>query len=1036
MKLVTTDFHMGYLERGSNYSSLTDKNRFLAVDYNLDSYVGIVGVGIISGWTVSTNVSASLTIDILPGRGIINNFYAETEYALRQRSTMAIGEREIEIVYVSTTQQPYLTTFPINQRATYISVIQAYDPTYENPDMGDDIINEYVKVAVPSSLILSDESDTYITATLKYPDSYYIAGVDYPNIDGDAPIARKYPSYTSYSAALATYKSSISNVHSYQWRSYPENHYDIVTYGMSSISPTDPNTVLLAKVSTRNGIITAIDTSSVNNLAGMDSTITAMARQVISNHQHGGGKPFDPPQINLQTDERRLALRTINANQIVFDILENTPTSIELGHTHSYKIDSLGTGYTVEINGNNIISHFHKISNYIVGDAELNSGSIASHTHTIDTNVINTIAPNPTFVIYSNSKIIGNQDSSNITIDTDNKIVTCLNVSQGIFRTYYTSFDFQTASMANAQTYTYTENVLDVNTFMNSMIHDFYSRYNIDSFTVVSNTVADSSLNPFVFENTSDANVNGIVQTGTVFSVNNTEVTNQSSIAQILLQKENDTFIFTPNAARDIPITMLIAPTVSDYNFNIEILNNSEVTGVLNLDNILFVNAEKFLLGVFETARIPFLNHVGRMGEQFTPINNSLLSGDGVKYTVSPAVTDNIYDHYHSLYLDKNYNGITSNTFINGEAVNYEFVNSSIYLVGHTHGISGGFISNSSGNQLGDWLITQNLGNSNSISHTHNVLFPTPTDPKIIYSIVENENGSIYIGTSNGFYTIPYIYGYDFIINGIEVFILGTNDNLWNMLLQAKPVYESKSGLSLVLTQAIYQPQLDAAATVLLSDGDSYLMYGINKTDQIMIKKKSFFQVPNFVTGQETQLGQTTSGDNISSIKLLKPDGTDLTATDIQTATQNGTVPDYKVFCTAASDTLTNYPIWTMALGNANSIFICGQNTISKNKDLDNNFYQSWAAINLPYYSGILRTIYRDSYDNIWLATNAGVLILRYYQNKNTIESTYNTYSCYDIVEGQPSFIYSATEVGISLSSDFGTTWTKVLQKSNMFRIY
>ena len=349
MNRQTSNFDMTYFGTGDTYSAKVDQNRFLTVDYNLNSYVGIVGVGIISGWTISANVLSELTIDIFPGKGIINNFYAETDYVFLQRSDMTIGQIETEVVNTSIAQQPYLDNA---QRATYISVIQAYNPSFENPDLGDEIINEYVKVCntgVPSSqLVLSDNTDTYITATLTYPNNYIMSAIDYPSVI-DEPIAVNYNSYSDFANTAAIYNSQIANVHSYQWRDYPENHYDIVTYGTSATLPTDPNTILLAKVSTRGGVITTVDTSGINNLAGMNSTITAMARQVISNHQHGGNKPSDPPAINLQTDTRKLALRTINNNKMIFDILENTPTSIELGHTHSYRVDSTGTDILLKL---------------------------------------------------------------------------------------------------------------------------------------------------------------------------------------------------------------------------------------------------------------------------------------------------------------------------------------------------------------------------------------------------------------------------------------------------------------------------------------------------------------------------------------------------------------------------------------------------------------------------------------------------------------------------------------------------------------
>jgi len=95
MSQKTSIYSLEYLEVGSNYSASIDYRRFVTLDYNLESYIGVVGVGIISGWTIES--VSGLEIRILPGKGIIDGFFAESPYTVKQRSDMVAGDREIEV---------------------------------------------------------------------------------------------------------------------------------------------------------------------------------------------------------------------------------------------------------------------------------------------------------------------------------------------------------------------------------------------------------------------------------------------------------------------------------------------------------------------------------------------------------------------------------------------------------------------------------------------------------------------------------------------------------------------------------------------------------------------------------------------------------------------------------------------------------------------------------------------------------------------------------------------------------------------------
>lgn len=1034
---------MGYFQRGSTYSSSIDQKRFLTVDYNLSSYIGIIDVGIIDGWTIVPQTG--LNIDIIPGRGLINGFYSETEYEIIQRANIVSGQYELDVVKYSQNPQDYLED---PEKQHYIDIVQEYNPEF-NPDSSEGIRNEYIKVAYPTTIVLEDDADSYIIATLLYPDeNYFIAGSNYPTVQ-DIPVAANYKTYKEYKTDLDVYISSKTDLNNYHWQNYTENHFTAVKYEVNYSGVTSSNSILLGKVITRNGKIISVNTSGVRSLKNIESPINDLAKDMISSHVHGGSKPYDPQKINLQTDIRQLALRKIETEKKwIFDILENNPTGITLDHRHTYKIDSDGNGYTVGIVGN-IAPHYHTINSFLISDTKIDSNySIDSHEHSISN--LSALSAE-TYNIYSYGSVIATQESSDIEIDTLNKTITFYRPLAQIKRTYSSTILYQTSTMPNAVSYTFTKAVSDVNSFMIDLQEDFYRTVNSNSLTL-SQDPNDSSptVDPFSFYLSSTTDSYS-------FRTDPISMINQSSIALMVLKNADDKFLFTPTAARNIEITMTISPAITDYDFKLEILNNTEVQGILGTRNILYINAEKFLLGELEIARIPFLNHIGRMGEKVNAVKNPIISGDGLKYSVIPALTENSYYHRHKLNINSKDNGVTYQTLVNNRSITYSYSNGTAYLVGHTHAVKNGSINDSDGNQLGSWLVSKNLSGSNSVSHTHEIIYPTQSDSKVIYSIVEDAAGSIYMGTSNGLYISPYIPGYLYVINGVRIYILGTD--LWVMLLEAQVIYQQLTKKSIVVTQEIYQEQLEKASINIVNDGDSYFLLGDIPNnapqDTIMIKKEACFEVPNFVTGQYKLFSDVTSDEIVTSVKLIKPDGSEMRSEDfiqlsiIDTQLADSSLPesmieelqqtreqyDYNVYCIATSSKLQKYPIWNIALSNENSLVITNQIAISKNENLEENFYKNWTYIDSPTHTGSLRKSYVDSVGNIWIATKQGISIVRNYSENELIEKLKNYHSCNDIMEAQIGTIYIGTTDGIFYSLDYGKTWTKTSVIENIIRL-
>jgi len=1040
MTTRTDTYNFEYFKRGSTYASVPDYRRFVTLDYNLTSYVGIMGVGIISGWDIEE--ISGLQVQINPGRGIIDGYAAESPYTVEKRSEMVIGDREVEVIETDVNQIP-LPNLTTSERAIYVAVIQAYDPTY-NP-VGP-IENSNVKVVVPTVLDLYNNADNYIYAQRPAGITPYPLLSDYPYPSMERPIPSDYPNYTAYMAALANYQSQIAIVHAYQWRTDPANHFTEVEFIISTTVLVSSSKVLLGKVVTRSGSIYKIDISGIDSLDNMKSVIESQARDVIVHHHHGGSKPSDPPKVKLETDIRNTALKSYNAQSgvAVYTVMESEATSVTDGHQHTYTIDSDGNGYTVGIYGGYVI-HFHTISEGIVSTPPASSENIPSHIHTLPSNAFSWTEESP-YVVYINGIQFADQTSTDIKVDSVNKLITFYSGIGGVYKTYSTAFSIPNLKI----TYSYSAGAYSVYYFMLSMIKDFYAKYG-DQLTAEDGSVAND---PFVFQSTDGTGLVGLE-----------DLESQSQVAQQLLIKIGDKFTFTPNAANNITIIVsnIVAAGYLSDDVTIEILGNSEVTGILGNEHILYINAQKITLGKFDIERIPFINHLGRMGEEFKPFQSSLISSDGIKWSITPSYTDIAEKHYHSTFLDQTNNGVTEDTLVGNDVVYYENGKTgTTYLVAHAHGVNDANVSSEVSTGLNDWVndITEST-NSNSVSHTHTLMVQDAGDPKTVYSILEDSSGNLFAGTASGFYMIPYGDSYLYVVNGEQIYLMGSD--LWDLLLDAKEIYESRTGLPMEVTAAIYDSQIIAAESALISAGDSFIMYGSTNgsfgKDTVMIKKLDYFEVPNFKYISEKMPYEIRSGEIVTGVKYISAiDGSEIapeTVDEIKAAEAN---PDAVVSNAASnvssSDITTLYlveksfsdvPIWSIeskkcmavtsesqcynnaaSLVEVDNIYVVGSEVVAGHRNLATNLYGDWTAPTIPFYSGSLRKSTLDAEGNLWIATGNGLLISR----SNVIGKVTtgvilpsSSLDVSDVVEAGYKDVFCAAGTEIFETNDSGKTW-------------
>ncbi|GAG63778.1 unnamed protein product, partial [marine sediment metagenome] len=174
-------------------------------------------------------------------------------------------------------------------------------------------------------------------------------------------------------------------------------------------------------------------------------------------------------------------------------------------------------------------------------------------------------------------------------------------------------------------------------------------------------------------------------------------------------------------------------------------------------------------------------------------------------------------------------------------------------------------------NGLTSWQNDINNTNVSSSAHSHNVIYPTVGDAKTVYAIKEDILGNVFVGTSNGFMMVPAEPTYLFVLNSYEFYLHG--NNLWDLLVEAASQYETETLKPFPVTE-VYRDQIAAATTTLVNDGDSVLLYGevvpTKDRDQVMIKKISSFNLPNFKYRQTKNKFEITEGETV--VRTLEND--------------------------------------------------------------------------------------------------------------------------------------------------------------------
>jgi hypothetical protein len=514
---------MSYFGEGHVYSASADRRRFITLDRNLESYVGVIGVGVINGWVPSSSSGLELYISV--GDGLINGYYSESGWIVKKREEVIPSDNVLEESY------------------------------YVDSETG----QIYDKVEYANYITVPDNSDVYLYA---YRNSNYVSVNPYLEPDNESPVVE-----------IAIQSEPIKTAVGFDYTS---------TLGSASQS----GRVFVGQIVARNGSIVEINTDDVRSLSKLTGSLREYAEDIIKGHKHGGDGQFDPPAIRLQTDRRDMVLSSVSGDTSVFVSTNSETTTQGLDHYHTYSIDDDGNGITVNTNGADDW-HFHDISGFEVGDVKGND-SIDAHTHEISLQEEDgdgwTIS-DPVQIYINGDPYYGD----NATVDASSKSVTFDGDVTVKFRTYEIDYDGWVFRKSERSLYR----------FMLSAAIAYGNEFE-------QNIIVPDPSTPI------------------------TVLREQCIPGETRLVNEGDTFLFVPDAANNVTVTLVEEAFVDTVE--IEILTNSEVTGRLPEDNILYIPASKIVSGVFEPEIIPMISHLGRFLEDCSPRPTRMRSSDGRVY--------------------------------------------------------------------------------------------------------------------------------------------------------------------------------------------------------------------------------------------------------------------------------------------------------------------------------------------------------------------------------------------------------------------
>ena len=1068
----TRTYKLRCLENGDFYGSRTDNRRFSTIDTHMGEFVKAIGNGVIEGWDIKVVTGNEVSIN--PGWGIINGLFSETPWIKNVLTGEPIREKEAK-------DNGYLIISKI--------------PGWSNPGSGPDSwFGSFYKVGGNSL----DDALEFLKLGPEGED------LDNDNIvEGVLNPYYKEPSDQFYDDPYvkAVEKSSISfyldnNTETYLFarRLYDDPLKTFVEFTQDTSDTSGPSKILLAKVIVRDGEVVKIDYSATRQLKGMAGTIAAMAKNYIKKHRHGGGRSFDPPSLNLETDIRNARLSIVGSdNAIKYQVYGNFETSATESHKHTYTVNELGTGCTQEVIGSSDF-HYHFIEDFVVQTSMKNYDStLVDHTHEIETktDTWNRFSPARVWV---NDEIM---DPEKYILDSENKTIIFLpGVLNSKLAVYSTSFPID-----DKRVFSFEKEERSVRNFVLEMMKEFINTYRSEMANYVEDTdeyKAPTVRNPFDFVVIDDKDVEqgkesyvysdptpiniwpdgpaaeeitkvmlspfktaqqsttaaeesvlkyadkdseaykntlkAIADRQAKFSTTGLRPMSpyfeqQMAMAASKLVKAGDKFVLLPYVARFIPITLVSPPLINKVT--LEILEKVEVQGKLKSESLLFIKAEKFTTGEFDKSILPLIGHAGRIREPVIPEYSKTYTDDGYRFFSVPTRASSSFGHGHLVTTNRMGDGVTTATTVNGEITVSQYAGDELLRIAHTHSISSGTVADVANSSINQWQEVQD-----TTSHSHELDIQISGDSKSVFSVLEDINGNLYFGTSDGLMEKPKEGGYEIVINGYSY--QSALSSAYEASKEAFKRHSELTGEYVEFSDDKYAMANYTSFTSKTSMNCSTYAYGPSFSGSrkdtngqklpiatpVFISPKEIINVGNFYKLSVKTKEELSIDDEILFVyKAAKDIFSSVTSPSalFQLINETPTTDGETVDLYLVKQSYNKSTVWSLT-SNDNSIISCSNEQICKLTQKKSE----WSQIQTPSGVAILKGLIKDSKGNILIPTNSGLIQFSKnfsYEKARLLSDIDGETDIYDAIEASPLNLLASTEEGVYLSTDEGETW-------------
>ena len=741
----TKHYHLEFFEQGDLYDAVVEKRRFVTIDNNIGSFVGIIGNGVIEGWNL-TILPDGVTARVSPGFGIINGNFSESPYTVKLKSELLIGE--LPVPFYEENEYDFLLFSEYEHYVNCIRVYRDYNPLvlandfddlyegsgiippvdyihfddfldyiqsvrnipgYENYDIEIDIKNEKVKALKYLDIDLSVYQNNDVQLLVQRKSNSSIGSYNdlsslIENL-GCRPHFEDFDSYRVYEEVLKSYLEQkadpVVGTDYYRWYESEDNRVTEISVVPVLSDQVVSSSLQIGRIIIRNSNVVSFNEDEKINIKNLKDKLEKYTYSALNKHKHNKNG-INPDKINLNLLTRKCFLINEGA-RYRYAISGLEKISDHNTHTHYYWVNKEGNGVTLGTVGN-IEPHFHFIENFEIEHSH--------HSQRHKNITYDQFAEN--MELYLN----GNSISSLFLLNQNDSIIR-IPKEFHIPRINYFAIDYDSG-------FSFSGDYISFYHFFKDMFNEYYqiNKAILKELEIEENFVLneDYLIKLSLGIDSCFLNKDSYRLKSVLFDFE-TEKTNQEGETETSIDTK-DIKVFSDSFHIVLNSNIGIQPYLElDY------IDNVEIQGTLPASNIISIDAQKFTEGKIDLKIIPMISHLGRLNELFLSSDFRGITQDYISYNFVARYTDYSFGHRHELFINENGNGVTDISIGSGARHYHEIVNNEI-------------------------VNTFYEGDTFS-EHSHILENFIPSFSKYLYGIIEDENGNLIATGSDGLTIIP-----------------------------------------------------------------------------------------------------------------------------------------------------------------------------------------------------------------------------------------------------------------------------------------